>query len=118
MSHRTRIALVAAALMTPAGCAQKSPGSDPLWYRKPAKSNSKANTIDVGRINDRFSIELGASPQEATNSNDAGADIQKGSDRGLAVGNIPDRSLQADPAAANRVTGPNQGGGVDSGVGN
>lgn len=116
MTSRTRSATIAtASLMLAAGCAQKNESTGLMWYRKPVNPTPKANTIDVGRINDRFSIDLVASPQEATNSNDTGADIQKGGG-GLAIGNIPDRSLQGDPAAVNHVTGPNQGGGVDTTV--
>lgn len=115
MTTRFPNAVLATALLFAAGCAHSNEKSALMWYRKPVRPPAKANTIDVGHVNNPSSFDLVAAPQEATNSNDTGMDVQKGGS-GLAIGNIPAQSLQGDAAAANRVTGPNVGGGVDSQV--
>ncbi len=116
MPSRLRKPLLATALLFAAGCAQSNDKSGLMWYRKPPKATPKGNTIDVGRVNNPSSFDLVAAPEEATNSNDTGADIQRGGGGGLAIGNIADHPLQGDAAAANHVTGPSVGGGVDTTV--
>ena len=99
-----------------AGCAQPTQsGSGLMWYRKPAKPPARANTIDVGRVQNPSSIDLVDSPRGATDSADAGAEIRTGGG-GLRIGSTQSRAVLNDSPPGGALLGPNVGGGLQTGI--